>query len=137
VRSRNGGIFLDLPQPNGSVKDFKIEFSSRSSKRLNKRSWHFDRLTKHEQKTVLRRLDQLEAERVKFPEEAQLEKEAGYKMGYYPEVWDKSYGWRDHLNIEYFRRAMDQKVARFLFRPLAEQEALATPISSLSPVFLD
>jgi F0F1-type ATP synthase alpha subunit len=50
------------------VKDYKIEFSSRSGKRHVVDSLHFDRRSAREQKAVSQRLEQLEATRVKDPE---------------------------------------------------------------------
>ncbi len=113
MTSRFGAIYLDMPQPDGTVKDYKLDFSDQSPKEHELKSWHFSRLTPPEMKAVLERLEQLEAERVKSPHEADYEKEAGYKMGYYPEALARSYGWRDFANIEYFRRAMNRRVDRF------------------------
>jgi hypothetical protein len=108
TRSRNGGIFLDLPQSDGSIKDFTIEFSRRSAKRCDPESGHFDCLRTAERKEVLERLEQLEAERPKFPEEIELQKIAGYKMGLNPKALAGSYGWRDIANIAYFQRIMSR-----------------------------
>ena len=114
VCSRMGGIFLDFPQSDGTIKDFKIDFSPRAQKWKNAASWHFDSLTKPNRKMVLDRLEQLEAERLKFPEENELENIAGFKMGLNPEALAESYGWRDIACVEYFRRAMGRGVERFL-----------------------
>jgi hypothetical protein len=110
-----GSIYLDLPQPDGSIKDFKIDFSSSSSKRYDIDSWHYSTLTKPERHVVLERLEQLEAERPKHPElEDELKGYMHCKQGFNPEALGASYGWRRYANIEYFRRAMDRKVDRFV-----------------------
>ncbi len=113
MTSRFGSIYLDMPQLDGTIKDYKVDFSDKSPRQREANSWHFNSLRPTEQKAVLERLEQLEAERIKAPIEADYEKEAGYKMGYYPEALAKSYGWRDYANIEYFRRAMNRRVDRF------------------------
>lgn len=110
-----GSIFLDMPQRNGTVQDFKIDFSTTSSKRRDIASWHWDTLTTPEQSVVRQRLEELEAIRPKNPElEAELEAFMGCKQGFNPKALGLSYGWRRWANIEYFRRAMDRKVDRFL-----------------------
>jgi len=107
MTSRNGGIFLDLPS-GGLIKDCKIEFSSRSSKRFDVKSSHFNVLTPLNKKAVLARLEQLEGERIKYPEEAELQKLVNYKMGFNSEAFSESYGWRDIANIFYFGRLMNR-----------------------------
>jgi hypothetical protein len=110
MTSRYGAIYLDLPRG-----DFKIDFSHRSSKRRDLNSWHFQCLTKMQQKPVLERLEQLEAERIKNPKlEAELEHYMGCKQGFNPEALGRSFGWRDYANIEYFRRAMNRGVDHFV-----------------------
>ena len=116
MSSRFGSIYLDFPQPDGSVKDYKIDFSDRSSKRYEAESWHFESLKSHEKKAVLERLEFLESRREPHPEEEALEKETGFKQGFNPIALAKSYGWRDYANIEYFRRAMERRVDRFTLR---------------------
>jgi hypothetical protein len=114
LASRFGGIYLDFPQPDGSVKDFKVDFSARSSKQRDINSWHYNSLDKFTQQKVLRRVAELEAERIKHPEiEARLEKYGGFKQGYCLEGLAQSYGWRDHFNINYFRRSQDRHVKTF------------------------
>lgn len=114
--SRFGSIFLDFPQPDGTVKDYKIDFSEHSSKKTDITSWHYLSLTRDEQRRVDARLEELEAARTdRNPElEAELEAQTGYKQGYNPEALAKSYGWRDHMNVNYFRRAMKRRVDTFL-----------------------
>ena len=69
--SRYGGCFLDVPDDDGTVRDYKIDFSSRSGKR----SWHYDRLPPPHRKAISDRLEELEATRIRDPEfEAGLEK---------------------------------------------------------------
>lgn len=121
MTSRYGAIYLDIPQPDGSFKDVKIDFSSKSSKRNQIGSWHFDTLSKPEQEAILARLEEMEADRPKIPElEKALEKEMGFKQGFNPKALGESYGWRDYANIEYFRRAMKRKIDHFK----REQETL-------------
>jgi hypothetical protein len=114
MESRFGGLLMDFPQPDGSIRDINIDFSERSPQRYRIKSWHFWSLTPDEQEVILARLAELEAERIKDPEvEAAFETELGCKMGYNPEALGKSYGLRDIGNMEYFRRAMDRRIDRF------------------------
>lgn len=114
MESRFGGLLMDFPQPDGSIKDINIDFSSRSPQRYRLNSWHFWSLEPEAQQIILARLVELEAERVKEPQvEADFEAELGCKMGYNPEALSKSYGLRDIGNMEYFRRAMNRRIDRF------------------------
>ena len=98
--SRYGGCFLDVPDDDGTVRDYKIDFSSRSGKR----SWHYDRLPPPHRKAISDRLEELEATRIKDPEfEAGLENR-GYQPGWNPKAFAEGYGWRAHFNIHYFER---------------------------------
>jgi hypothetical protein len=109
-----GSIYLDLPQPDGTVKDYKVDFSTQSNKRYDINSWHFNSLTGAERRAVLNRLEELEAARPKDAEEdARLKELTGYTHGFNPTALAESYAWRDYANIEYFRRAMNRKVDRF------------------------
>lgn len=114
MSSRFGSMLMDVPQPDGTIKLYKIDFSSRSQKKYEQDSWHFLSLPSDEQEVILSRLEQLEAERTKEPEvEAAFEAELGCKMGYNPQALGKSYGLRDIGNLEYYRRAMGRRVAQF------------------------
>jgi hypothetical protein len=114
MTSRFGGIYLDVPQPDGTIRDYKVDFSLRSPKIEDTDSWHFNSLKKPQREVVLQRLEQLEAERVKVPEvEAELEAATGWKPGYNPKALGESYGWRDHFNINYFRRAQARGAKTF------------------------
>lgn len=114
MTSRFGSVYLDVPQPDGTIRDYKVDFSSRSSKKRNVGSWHFDTMSPDEQRFIRARLEQLEAERVKDPElEATLTEMMGFPQGYTPQALAESYGWRDHFNINYFRRAQDRRVDTF------------------------
>ena len=105
VRARFGGCFLDIPQRDGWVNDYKIEFSSRSGKRHQVNSWHFESLSAQKQKAVSQRLEELEATRVKDPEfEATWLKQFRYQPGWNAKALAESYGWRAHFNIHYFER---------------------------------
>jgi hypothetical protein len=115
LRSHFGGVLMDFPQPDGLVKDYTIAFSSRSQKRYDLNSWHFLSLKPGEQQVVRERLQQLEAERVRRPDiETDFEAELGVKLGFTPEALAKSYGLRDLGNLEYFKRAMQRGVDRFV-----------------------
>ncbi len=113
-----GSIFLDMPQPRGGVKDIKVDFSDKSTKRHDLNSWHYGSLSAVEQHAVRERLAELEAERpYKDPQlETELEGVMGCQQGLCPEALAASYGWRRWANIEYFRRAMDRGVSRFTER---------------------
>ena len=98
-------LLIDLLHPDGTIYDCKIEFSSRSGKRHQKNSRHFDCLGAPKQKAVSQRLEELEATRVKDPEfEAEWLDQFGYQPGWNPKALSESYGWRDHFNIHYFER---------------------------------
>lgn len=114
MESRFGGLLMDFPQPDGTIRDINIDFSIRSPQRYRLKSWHFLSLTPEEQQIVLERLAELEAERTREPDvERDFEIEMGCKMGYNPEALGKSYGLRDVGNMEYFRRAMNRRIDRF------------------------
>jgi hypothetical protein len=116
-----GSILMDFPQPDGSVRDYKVDFSTKSERRRDINSWHFDTLTKPEQFKILERLEQLEAVRIKKPElENELGQITGYPQGYTQRCMAESYGWRDHFNIHYYNRAQERRVGLFL----REQESL-------------
>jgi len=115
MTSMFGGCYLDIKQLDGTVKDLKVDFSSRSRKQEDDDSWHFERLAPVNQRGVLRRLEELEADRIKSPEvEASLEAATGFKQGYNPKALAESYGWRDNLNINFFRRVQERRVDKFV-----------------------
>jgi len=113
MSSRFGGIFIDIPRPDGSLSIYKLFLSDQSPKKKDIDSWHFATMTDKEKQVIIDRLAELEQERVKYPIEAELEEAMGFKQGFNIEALSKSYGWRDHFNIEYFRRAMNRRVDRF------------------------
>lgn len=115
MTSRFGSIYLDLPQPDGTTRDYKIAFSDKSPAMEKDGSWHFDALKPQEKDRVMERLAELEAARTPLPGdlEERLEDVTGVKQGYYPEALAAMYGWRDYANIEYFRRAMDRGATTF------------------------
>lgn len=109
-----GSIFIDIEQPDGSIRDYKVDFSTNSSKRYDLESWHFDNLTGQQRDVVMVRLAQMESARKKSPElEEKIAGIMGCPQGFNPEALSKSYGWRWYANAEYFRRAMDRKIDRF------------------------
>jgi hypothetical protein len=115
MTSRFGSIFMDFPQPDGSIKDYKIDFSSDSSKRRQDGSWHFDTLKPPEKEVVMARLAELEAARPPSPEfDAELAELTGVPQGFNPQALATCYGWRDRANIDYFRRAQGRRVDKFL-----------------------
>lgn len=117
MTSNFGAIFLDFDRGNGVVQDYKIDFSNKSGKRYDMDSWHFNSLNDTDRRTVLQRLEELEAARPKNPElEEQVAAEMGCRQGFYPEALAVSYGWRRYANAEYFRRAMNRRIDRFTHR---------------------
>jgi hypothetical protein len=115
--SRYGGSLLmdDLEMEDGSIQDSTVVFSDRQSHRRQHYRWlHLD-----DQRRVDRRLEQLEAERVKDPElEADFKAKFGCEMGFNPVALGKSFGLRDLGNIDFYRRLMDRKLPPYLFLPL-------------------
>lgn len=110
-----GGVLMDIAQPDGTTKDIKVDFSSDSSKRYSWDSWHWTSLADKEREEVLQRLEELEAARPKDPEEdARLKALTGYDHGFNPTCLANHYTWRDYANIEYFRRAMERRVDKFV-----------------------
>ena len=110
-----GACYLDIRMLDGTVKDFKVDFSSRSRKQEDIDSWHYKRLDEFTQGGVTRRLNELEAVRIKNPEvEASLEAATGFKQGYNITALAESYGWRDNLNIDFFRRVQERRVDKFI-----------------------
>lgn len=124
MKARFGIVHLDLPDENepSGWRTFVMEFSSKSPRRRKDGSTHFERLKPAEQERVLARLAQLEAERPKDPEaEEQVSMMmGGMKQGITPECLAYSYGWREYVNVEFFRRLMDRNVKQFR----REQEVL-------------
>jgi hypothetical protein len=114
MTSMFGSCIIDFPQPDGTTRDFKIDFSTKSKKQQNIDSWHWECLDKLTQDKISARLEELEAARVKTPAvEDELEKITGYKQGYNAKALGESYGWRDNFNIYYFERAQDRHVKTF------------------------
>jgi hypothetical protein len=114
ISSCYGSCYLDILQSDGTVMDLKIEFSSRSAKRYRTGSWHYARRPEPHRKKISDRLEQLEATRVKDPEfEARWEDQFGYKPGWNPNAFAKSYGWRANFNIHYFERLQSRRVRHF------------------------
>jgi hypothetical protein len=105
-----GGVLMDFPRNDGSVKDYKILFSDGS----NDNPWHYRNLDAADRKVVDLRLEAIETTRTKDPEvEAAFKAELGCKMGFNPEALSKSYGLRHLANIGYFHRAMQRGINRF------------------------
>lgn len=90
MASRMGKVYVDLPH-----KDVKLQISDRSGK-IKDFDMHFDTLSPMAKKLVLDRI---------------------LELGYDPELLRTMYGWRDHFNIEYFRRIMERRVDRFIPPP--------------------
>jgi hypothetical protein len=118
MSSRFGGLMMDFPndpRPDGSVKIMKVDFSERSNKKYAMDSTHFLSLKPDEQEVIRARLAELEAERIRDPEvEAMFKQELGCEMGFTPEALGKSYGLRDVGNMEYFKRAMNRRVDKYI-----------------------
>jgi hypothetical protein len=110
-----GSCLIDFPEPDGTIRDFKVDFSHRSQKQKDINSWHFSCLADRHKAVVLARLEELEAERIKTPDvEQRLERLTGFKQGFNPVALGRSYGWRDNFNIQYFKRAENRAVDRFV-----------------------
>ena len=110
-----GGVLMDFAFDDGTIGDFTISFSDRSSKRFKPNSWHYCALPPDDQEKVDRRLEQLEAERIKDSEiEAAFRAEFGIEMGFNPTAFGKSYGLQWLANIAYFERACGRGVDRFV-----------------------
>lgn len=109
-----GGVFLEFEQPDGSIRDYTIDFSQSSPQRYNLNGWHFNSLPDIMRRAVMARLDKMESDRPKNPDiENRVAAMMGCQQGFYPEALSKSYGWRFYANLEYFRRAMNRRVDRF------------------------
>lgn len=101
MTSRYGSVYLDFPDG----KRIKVDFSDQSTKQREVNSWHYKVMRPDEQKIIRDRLAQLELTRAKNPEVEKLVFEAtGMVQGYTPEALAAMYGWRDHLNIDFFNR---------------------------------
>lgn len=117
ARARFGMIMLDIV----GLREIDLHFSDQSSQQYKDTGWHWATLKPAEKKRVLDRLEELEALRVKDPEqEAWLEDKTGIKQGYNPDALAKMTGWRARFNIEYFNRLHDRMVQSFV----AEQDTL-------------
>jgi hypothetical protein len=109
-----GAVYVDVLQPDGTVRDYKVDFSSKSKKQQDHDSWHITQLDEYTQSAVIKRVEELESLRPKNPElEKEMEASGGFKQGYNPEALALSYGWRDHFNIAYFKRAQQRGVDFF------------------------
>jgi hypothetical protein len=104
MASMFGTILIDLPQPDGTISDYIIDMSTRSP-RVKNLDGHFTSYTADLKQRINKRLEELEAVRVKDPIEPMLEEQMGFKQGYNFKALSESYGWRDHFNINYFVRA--------------------------------
>jgi len=110
MNSRFGSIYLDLKH-----RDFKVDFSDQSPRQRDDNSWHFNTLKPREKDIVVARLEELDKIRPRNPEiEARVEEATGIKQGYNPEALSKMYGWRDHFNINYFRRMQERTTTKFI-----------------------
>lgn len=116
MKSQFGGIYLDMPEPDGSVIDYGLMFSTKTGVKRDLNSWHWDRLAGPIRRDVLARLELLEAARYRDPELEKLLAEMApeYKHGYNPRALSESYAWRDVFNIDYFHRAMNRRVDKFI-----------------------
>lgn len=110
MTSRYGSCYLDLEEG----KRIKVDFSNQSTKQREVNSWHYRNLRPAEQEIILRRLKQLDETRQRNPEvEALVEKATGIPQGYNPEALAEMYGWRDHLNIDFFNRLCSDEWTTF------------------------
>ena len=91
MTSSYGGCFVDMPEPGGGMRDYKVNFSTDSG-RVRDLDQHYDTLPKATQERIRKRVEEL---------------------GYTVQGLRESYGWRDHFNIGYFKRAMERRIDRF------------------------
>lgn len=111
LASRYGKIFMDF----ADGRFIPVDFSSQSSMQYKDNSTHYLNLRPSEKKVVEARLEEIEAEREKDLEtESWLEEKTGIKQGYNPEALAHFYGWRDHWNINHFRRMQSRSPTHFL-----------------------
>ena len=111
---KNGGLMLDLLQKDQSIKDFKIDFSERSSER----HLHYNTLSPIGRRAVDRRLEAMEADRIRDPDlERQFRAKYGCELRFDPLALSKSYGLRAIGNIAYYHRVVGR--AKHLTRLLA------------------
>lgn len=92
LASRFGGIYVDFPQPNGTIRDLKIDISSQSPSAYRYDA-HYDTMTPANRAIVDARLKEL---------------------GYDPALLREMYGWRDHFNMTYFWRSMARGTRKFI-----------------------
>lgn len=103
MTSQYGGLMMDFLQSDGSIIDFKIDFSEGS---YNRR-WHYQALKPADKRAVNLRLQQMEAERIADPKiEADFKAAMGCEMGFNPVALSKCYGLRAFGNIAYYHRVM-------------------------------
>lgn len=111
MTSRYGSVYLDLPEAN---KRIKVDFSTQSTKQREVNSWHYKNLRPDERRVIELRLAELDKTRAKNQVVENLVQEAtGFLQGYTPHALGEMYGWRDHMNIDFFNRLCCDEYTRF------------------------
>jgi hypothetical protein len=121
-----GGCYLDMVDPDdGLRKEFKVDFSSQSGRVREDNSWHFSTMLPAMQERIRARVAEIEATRRAAPGwNAEVDEKNRIAMGMSepgltPESLAASYGWRDYVNVDYFRRIMaDRELVTFTDRAL-------------------
>ena len=102
---------MDLPEQSKRVK---VDFSSQSTKQREVNSWHYNCLRPDERQVIDRRLAELDKTRPRNPTtESLIEKAVGFPQGYNPKALGEMYGWRDHMNIDFFNRLCSDETTLF------------------------
>lgn len=88
----HGVVIIDLPDPRGGVQDMKVAFSDQSPK-VKEYDQHFDSMRPAWQKQIQEHLEG-----------------QGYKI----EDLRRSYRWRQHVNIGYYKRCEKRAATKFI-----------------------
>lgn len=101
MKSRYGMVYIPL---NGET--IIMEFSSQSTALRKANSWHYTNLRPDEKIVVEASLKELE--RTRYARNDALEKQlaeiTSLPQGYFGQTLSEMYGWRDHMNIDFFNR---------------------------------
>lgn len=111
MTSRYGSVYLDMPDEN---KRLKVDFSSQSTKQREVNSWHYRNLRNDERTIIDLRLKELEKTRARNSQvEDLVAKATGFPQGYNAKALGEMYGWRDHMNIDFFNRLCSDETTTF------------------------
>jgi hypothetical protein len=116
MASRFGSVYIDVLE-NGNYRDYKVAFSNRSPKKFEMDSWHFLALPPDDQEMIRQRLEQLDPDLQRYFDDqlrSRFKDTYNCELKLTPEALGRCYGLRDFANMEYFRRAQNRRVDRFL-----------------------